>query len=831
MSASLDAPGPGRASAVRPGRRSEPRTTRRARDLLLVVGLPLLLTALVVPASRNDDTVRPTAAYLVLVVAATSVSGLRAGIVTWILSGFLLWFVVFRPEDGLLLRDSADTISMVVFMVTTGIALVVVNRLREDRLRARQEVRLRRVAEAEVRAAADRAQLLQQLAERMSAESDVAGVARVIVEHCRHGLGATAAGACTYDEDAEELVLAEVDGYPDATVEAGSRIPLGLDVPVALAARERETVFLEDADAWQRRFADSAIPPAEGFEARCAIPLFRTSGELLGAVVMSWAQPRAFGDEVRTFIQTFGTMCASSLERAMLAGERERVRFASALEAMIDPVGIYTAVRDESGKVVDFRVAYVNEARGDGDGYSPGFAPQVGRTFSELFVSATARGRLRTYIEVVETRRPARLSGVQIVPEEGAEPRSYDIHVSPFGDGVIVATRDVTERERAVRELALSDARLRAAQRVSHVGSWETDVATGATIWSEELYRMFGAEPGEDTENIMLRTIGADVERLRSLVESLQTTGVPLDTEYDVRLPGDRGRRFRVRAELHEGEHGALVRGVVQDITDERELQAAVTSLRSDLRDERAAVEVLQRALLPQQLPQPDGIRVHATYRPSGESALVGGDWYDAFLLPSGRLAFTVGDVAGHGIGAASAMSELRHALRAYARTSHAPSEALRSLDAMFTASGEEPYATCFYAVCDLDTHTLTWGNAGHLPMVLVRDGVAEPVGSVPGAPLGAGVGVFRDHELELRPGDRLLVYTDGLVERRGDPLDVGITALCDAASRMPLLPARDMCERLTDIMLKDFAHDDDVCVLAVELLDADRAPSNGADA
>jgi serine phosphatase RsbU (regulator of sigma subunit)/PAS domain-containing protein len=799
---------------------SERRSRRtQVRDLALAAGLPVVLTLLVIGPSRQDDSVRPTAAYLVVVVAATAVSGLRAGVLSWVVSTVLLWFVVLGPKHDVVLGDANDAISMLVFMVTTAIAVVVVNRLRDDRRHAREELHLRRQAEVEVHAAADRASLLRRLAERMSAETGVDAVAQAVVEQCRAGLGANGAAAFLFDASTDELVMKASEGYSPGTTALWARIAISDQAPVTYAVRERRAIFVQSSEELRELLSGSDVVPDEQFRARCAIPLVRTNGELLGAVLLSWEQARGFDEADRTLIDTIGALCGSSLERAVLGAEREQSRFASALEAMIDPVGIFAAVRDEDGAIVDFRVEYVNDAQHASDVYPTGFAPPVGKTFTELFASAAARGRLSTYVDVVETRRPARLTGVQIQAEPDAEVRSYDIHVSPFGDGVIVATRDVTERERAVRELAESDARLRAAQRVGRVGSWETDLATGETVWSEELYRMFGASTDEDTEEVMLRTIGADAERLRGLVSHVIETGVPMDTEYDVTLDDGRRRRFRARAVLHESVMGGIVRGVVQDITDERELQAAVSTLRSDLRSERAAVEVLQRALLPQDLPAPAYAHVHATYRPAGSHSLVGGDWYDAFLLPSGRLGFTVGDVAGHGIGAASSMSELRHALRAYARTAVRPAEVLGALDSMFTASGDEPYATCFYAVCEVDGSRLTWSNAGHLPMLLLRDGRATPVPTTPGAPLGAGLGRYTDDTLDLRPGDTLLVYTDGLVEQRGEPIDQSIRSLCDAAEALPPLPARDVCERLTSIMLSRSAHDDDVCVLAVEVL------------
>ncbi len=183
---------------------------------------------------------------------------------------------------------------------------------------------------------------------------------------------------------------------------------------------------------------------------------------------------------------------------------------------------------------------------------------------------------------------------------------------------------------------------------------------------------------------------------------------------------------------------------------------------------ERAVARTLQRSLLPETLPNPPGLRVAARYRPA-RGGEVGGDWYDAFLLPSGSVAVAIGDVVGRGLGAAASMGKLRNALRAYALEFASPSGVLERLDRLIQILGPGEMATVMYGVIDPVHLTFRFASAAHIPPV-----VRDPDGSVRvrpvdvSAPLGAVVAAtFAENVEQLRPGSTLILCTDGLVERR----------------------------------------------------------------
>jgi len=182
---------------------------------------------------------------------------------------------------------------------------------------------------------------------------------------------------------------------------------------------------------------------------------------------------------------------------------------------------------------------------------------------------------------------------------------------------------------------------------------------------------------------------------------------------------------------------------------------------------EHSIAETLQSAFIPPLLPHVDGVAFHAVYRPALREAELGGDWYDAFVLPDGRIALSIGDVAGHGIDAALAMVRLRETLRAVTGLIDSdPASLLQMADRSFMATHVDVIATAAFAVYDPLTRRLVYARAGHPCPVLLRDGVAMVLESHPGVPLGVQPDSrFVTHSLDLLDGDELIWYTDGLTE------------------------------------------------------------------
>jgi GAF domain-containing protein len=237
---------------------------------------------------------------------------------------------------------------------------------------------------------------------------------------------------------------------------------------------------------------------------------------------------------------------------------------------------------------------------------------------------------------------------------------------------------------------------------------------------------------------------------------------------------------------------------------------------------EHVVAEVLQRAVLPDFLPTIDGLQFDAEYRAGAAGTYVGGDWYDVFQLDDEHVVFSVGDVMGKGAAAAALMGQVRSAIRAYAVTGQSPSEVLSSLDHLFDALFEDQVVTVVVGTIDPKAGRVELANAGHPSPLLVRaNGVATFTSSQSSLLIAAGLsGPERPGDvLNLHPGDSLVMYSDGLIERRSELITVGMQRLADAASDVALggWPMRAAAELAT--RLGDDERADDVVVLALRYL------------
>ncbi|MBB6119114.1 SpoIIE family protein phosphatase [Nocardiopsis algeriensis] len=237
---------------------------------------------------------------------------------------------------------------------------------------------------------------------------------------------------------------------------------------------------------------------------------------------------------------------------------------------------------------------------------------------------------------------------------------------------------------------------------------------------------------------------------------------------------------------------------------------------------EHSTAEELQRSLLPEELPEVRGVRLAAYYRSGSQHVQVGGDWYDAFPLPDGRVAGVLGDVMGKGIPAAAGMSRIRNALRALAFSMPEPADVLTGLDRMFSATeGMDQVTTLVYFVLDPVTGQLDLSNAGHLPPLVVA-GNAGPwlLDTDPDTPLGVS-SPRGHHKFFVQPGNTVALYSDGLVENRKRSVDTGLDELVGVASSAPpeiVGDPQQMLEYLVESMLEGYEQDDDVTLLAVQL-------------
>jgi PAS domain S-box-containing protein len=277
-----------------------------------------------------------------------------------------------------------------------------------------------------------------------------------------------------------------------------------------------------------------------------------------------------------------------------------------------------------------------------------------------------------------------------------------------------------------------------------------------------------------------------------------------------------------VNSSLVQGadEQPKLIRTTVFDASDRRRYEEEL--LRSQKR-EREIAQQLQQSMLAGELPSSAEVEVAASYQPADNTLDVGGDWYDAFWLSRHRVGLVVGDVVGRGIGAAATMGQLRSATRALASTGLPPAGLLEALDAYGARHRVGFMTTVVYMELDVDSRELRFACAGHLPPVLAHASEPAQLGwKGRSLPLGFGDnGREREARPEARcrlePGSVVLLYTDGLVERRNQSLDAGMERLvAEVEANRGLAP-----DRLAARLLRAFEtaeRQDDACALALSL-------------
>jgi anti-sigma regulatory factor (Ser/Thr protein kinase)/putative methionine-R-sulfoxide reductase with GAF domain len=235
--------------------------------------------------------------------------------------------------------------------------------------------------------------------------------------------------------------------------------------------------------------------------------------------------------------------------------------------------------------------------------------------------------------------------------------------------------------------------------------------------------------------------------------------------------------------------------------------------LYSALEHEHTVAMVLQRSLLPTHLVAVAGVSAAARYMPASYD--VGGDWYDVFQLPRGRFGIVIGDVVGHGLKAAALMGQLRTALHSYAIEAHSPARTLQLVDRFMRTMAEPAMATAAYAVLEAETGVLELASAGHLPPVIVGPDSGRIIGVVPGPPLGAfPYATWAEQQTVLAPGETILFYTDGLVERRGTPLAESINLLLEVTAGAS--SAEHACQRAVEELIPTGRLRDDVALVAM---------------
>jgi GAF domain-containing protein/anti-sigma regulatory factor (Ser/Thr protein kinase) len=405
------------------------------------------------------------------------------------------------------------------------------------------------------------------------------------------------------------------------------------------------------------------------------------------------------------------------------------------------------------------------------------------------------------------------------------------------------------EQERRARERAERDAEmLKSVQRV-------TDAALAYLSTEDllgELLVRIRDILGADTAAILM------LEDNQRMLRARAAKGIEEEVEAGVRIPLGRGFAGRVAAErraitipdvdqadifnpilrqkgirsllgvplLVEGRvQGVLHVGTLtrREFTDaDRDLlqlaadRAALAIEHARLYEQRRLAEALQRALLPQHLVQIPAFQVAARYLPAAPSESFGGDWYDVFPVAGGRIGIAVGDVVGRGLPAAALMAQLRTALRAFAFDGHPPAAVIERLNRLLGYLSPATMTTAAYLELDLENECGLMVSAGHPPpLVIARDGSASYLPLSGGVALGVSRGTrYRQQEFALPSGATIVLYTDGVVEVRGEALDEGLERLRRVAERGHA-SVEALCDAVIEEMVADGRRPDDVALLA----------------
>ncbi|WP_099055032.1 SpoIIE family protein phosphatase [Streptomyces fodineus] len=591
-------------------------------------------------------------------------------------------------------------------------------------------------------------------------------------------------------------------------------------------ARDRDRYLLigEPSERWPSR---AWLPVPAGGTAWVALGVLRRHG-------------RPFEPCERELLRAVARLCAGRLRAFDATREHAVEGGAETVQAVLDALPgaaiLLTPLRAASGEVEDYRIEAATPEAVDAFGRTG--REMVGRQVLESYPSVAGEPLWQGCLKALETGVP--FQGEPFVYQDvvGEVPvtATYSVRAAPLGGGLLVTWLRHDRADR--REQRLADV-----QRLGNLGWASWNLITQEISWSAQTYAVLGRTPAQqplDLERLPDLALPEDAGPLTHAIAELIRHARPFDVPFRVETALG-VRHLRLVAEALTAQDGTTVEvhGFVQDLTPQRsaelalvESERAMLLQRGILQAERALAARLQHALLP--LPSRPvrlaGLRIEVAYLPAQSGVHVGGDWFSAIALPDDDALFVVGDVAGHGVDAVATMAQLRFTAKGMITTGSSPTGTLARLNYLLLHSRDpQTTATLVIGRYDPGRRVLTWAQAGHLPPLLVRRGEVRYLDRPGGMLLGASTApAFESAELHLEPGDRLLLYTDGLVERLGESLDAGLDRLADAV-RTHGCGDYGSLDALLTTMLADERRDD-VCVLDIRMPEEGAEATEGAD-
>ncbi|OXS36957.1 SpoIIE family protein phosphatase [Streptomyces sp. XY006] len=690
---------------------------------------------------------------------------------------------------------------------------------------------------AEVSAPDDVAAALGRLGQALVRVTTPQDLARCLLEHLAPDMGADAILIYARRPDGG-LELIGHAGVDDDLAAQWCRVPPLAGIAALDALRAREPRWLEDLASDARRYLLIGDPP-ERWRSRAWLPVV-TVGSADVCIGVLRGRAGAFTSRDRAHLRGLTGLCAGRLRAFDPPAERRPDADTDAVQALFEalPVAamLLTPLRGATGETEDFRVEAATNQVGDLLG-RPG-EKAAGRRLLEFRSALAAQPLWRGCLHVLATGE--QYEGEPFAHEEVVagvpELFTYTVRVAPLGDTLVVSWIRHGSSDR--QEQRLADL-----QRLGNLG-WASWNLTGRDAsWSTQVFTLLGRDPARGpvglTEMPEL-ALPEDTPVLTRAVGELVAEGRAFDVPFRVRTSGGI-RHLRLAAEAVTDIHGrpVEVHGFVQDMTARRraelalvESERAILTQHDVLQAERTLASRLQHALLPlaNRPVHLAGLRVEVAYLPAQSGVHVGGDWFSAIELPEGDALLVVGDVAGHGVDAVATMAQLRFTAKGMVITGSSLTGALARLNTLLLHS-RDTYATATMVLARYNPRDrrLVWAQAGHPPPLLLRNGEARYLHRPRGMLIGAtATPVFEEAECRLEPGDRLILFTDGLVEHPPASIDRGMERLADAVATARTEGPASLGPLLAR-MLPDERRDD-VCVVDVRVPVSPVAPASPVD-
>ncbi|MEW2414821.1 SpoIIE family protein phosphatase [Streptomyces sp. NPDC046866] len=518
--------------------------------------------------------------------------------------------------------------------------------------------------------------------------------------------------------------------------------------------------------------------PAPG-AARAVLPL-RRHGAVDGVLLAAWPGPVSLDPTVRRALESLADTAARVLDAAPDPAAADTAGASPPLAAVLDSLTAAALLLHRPGPGPDWHIAHANPVA---QRLLAGVPEPVGRPLAEVLPEHCADLE-RLVARALADAAPRETDRIAGDGAGGGVGGLTDVRALPVGPGrSVLLWRTADDPDRLLR---------RVLDRLEQLALFEEDLVSGTVRWSERAYSVFGMPPDAPAvplRELLTRVHPEDKEGLAELLDDLTIRQEGSHTLVRV-IRGDGGTRYvRISAEpLVRAAATVAVTGVFHDVSARylTELALGATYDQLTVVEAQAAarheiVRTLQRAIVPEvpasvELP---GLQAVARYRPAAHEYRVGGDWYEVLPLADGRVMVAVGDIAGHGVEAATAMVALRNTLRGLAFTGAGPGRLMGWLNEVSMAALRNPTATAACALYEPEQRLLRWSSAGHLPLILLRGGRASLLQTPGDILLGAlPSATYAETVTELRPGDLLVLYTDGLVERRHSSLDDGMAQL-----------------------------------------------------